>query len=60
MARMSPDTFRYVLYHGSDGPTGFRLGKKRVFRGVRGQLSDVKNAVVTLAEGERIDVTTGL
>lgn len=32
MARMSPDTFRYVLYHSNTGPTGFRLGKKRVFR----------------------------
>ncbi len=37
-----------------------RKGKKRVFRGIRGQLSDVKKAVVTLADGERIDVTTGL
>ncbi|PWB83082.1 MAG: 50S ribosomal protein L23 [Methylocystaceae bacterium] len=37
-----------------------RKGKRRAFRGVRGKLSDVKKAVVTLAEGHKIDVTTGL
>ncbi len=37
-----------------------RKGKKKVFRGFRGQQSDVKKAVVTLAEGHKIDVTTGL
>jgi large subunit ribosomal protein L23 len=37
-----------------------RKGKIRNFRGVRGQTSDVKNAIVTLEEGHRIDVTTGL
>ena len=35
-------------------------GKVKMFRGKRGQRSDVKKAVVTLAEGESIDVTTGL
>ena len=35
-------------------------GKKKVFRGLRGQRSDVKKAIVTLAEGHTIDVTTGL
>jgi large subunit ribosomal protein L23 len=35
-------------------------GKRKVFRGFRGKQADVKKAVVTLAEGERIDVTTGL
>ncbi|MDR7037525.1 MULTISPECIES: 50S ribosomal protein L23 [Methylobacterium] len=35
-------------------------GKKKVFRGLRGQRSDVKKAIVTLAEGDSIDVTTGL
>lgn len=35
-------------------------GKKKIFRGQRGQRSDVKKAIVTLAEGETIDVTTGL
>lgn len=35
-------------------------GKIKVFRGTRGQRSDVKKAVVTLEEGQTIDVTTGL
>ncbi len=37
-----------------------RKGKVRVFKGRKAQLSDVKKAYVTLAEGERLDVTTGL
>ena len=37
-----------------------RKGKTKAFRGVRGKQSDVKKAVVTLAEGHKIDVTTGL
>ena len=37
-----------------------RKGKTRNFRGMRSVLSDVKNAIVTLEEGHRIDVTTGL
>ena len=40
--------------------TLIRKGKVRNFRGKRGLLSDVKKAIVTLAEGHRIDVTTGL
>jgi large subunit ribosomal protein L23 len=40
--------------------TLIRKGKTRTFRGVRGKLSDVKKAIVTLEEGHRIDVTTGL
>ena len=37
-----------------------RKGKTKVFRGSLGSQSDVKRAVVTLEEGHRIDVTTGL
>lgn len=37
-----------------------RKGKTKMFRGNRGTRSDVKQAVVTLAEGQKIDVTTGL
>ena len=37
-----------------------RKGKVKSFRGIRGRQSDVKKAIVTLAEGDRIDVTTGL
>ncbi len=35
-------------------------GKVKRFRGRIGQRSDIKKAIVTLAEGSRIDVTTGL
>ena len=37
-----------------------RKGKTKVFRGNFGSQSDIKRAVVTLEEGHRIDVTTGL
>lgn len=37
-----------------------RKGKVKRFRGVVGKQSDVKKAVVTLADGESIDVSTGL
>lgn len=37
-----------------------RKGKIKRFRGVLGQQSDVKRAIVTLADGQSIDVTTGL
>jgi large subunit ribosomal protein L23 len=35
-------------------------GKVKVFQGRRFQRSDVKKAIITLAEGYQIDVTTGL
>ena len=37
-----------------------RKGKKRIFKGRPAILSDSKKAYVTLAAGERLDVTTGL
>jgi large subunit ribosomal protein L23 len=37
-----------------------RKGKMKRFRGTIGYQSDVKKAIVTLAEGNTIDVTTGL
>ena len=37
-----------------------RKGKLKVFKNRLGQQSDVKRAIVTLEEGHRIDVTTGL
>ena len=40
--------------------TLLRKGKFKVSRGRGGWQSDVKKAIVTLVEGERIDVTTGL
>ncbi len=35
-------------------------GKQKFFKGRLGRRSDIKKAVVTLAEGQSIDVTTGL
>jgi len=37
-----------------------RKGKPKAFKNKIGQLSDSKRAVVTLEEGHKIDVTTGL
>ncbi|MBN8997608.1 MAG: 50S ribosomal protein L23 [Rhizobiales bacterium] len=37
-----------------------RKGKNRRFRGIAGRTGDTKRAIVTLAEGQSIDVTTGL
>ena len=35
-------------------------GKTKRFKGILGRRNDVKKAIVTLAEGQSIDVTTGL
>ena len=40
--------------------TVVRKGKVKAFKGTIGRQSPVKRAVVTLEEGHRIDVTTGL
>ena len=37
-----------------------RKGKTKFFRGTRGRQQDVKKAIVTLADGHRIDVTEGV
>ena len=37
-----------------------RKGKTKRFRGTVGQQSDFKRAIVTLADGQSIDVATGL
>jgi large subunit ribosomal protein L23 len=37
-----------------------RKGKVKRFRGTVGRQSDVKKAIVTLAKGQSIDVSTGL
>lgn len=37
-----------------------RKGKVKRFRGTVGRTSDVKKAIVTLADGQSIDVSTGL
>ena len=43
-----------------DVNTLLRKGKRKTFKGTRGVQSDIKKAIVTLAEGDKIDVTTGL
>lgn len=37
-----------------------QFGKEKRFKGYIGQRSDFKKAVVSLAEGQNIDVTTGI
>lgn len=40
--------------------TQVRKGKVKRFRGVTGRRKDVKKAVVTLEDGQTIDISTGL
>ncbi|HWD66319.1 MAG TPA: 50S ribosomal protein L23, partial [Caulobacteraceae bacterium] len=40
--------------------TLIQKGKAKRFRGHKGRRSDIKKAVVTLEEGQSIDITTGL
>ncbi len=35
-------------------------GKTKRFRGIKGKRADIKKAIVTLADGQSIDITTGL
>ncbi len=37
-----------------------RKGKVKRFKGIIGRRSNVKKAIVTLEEGQRIDITTGV
>lgn len=37
-----------------------RKGKVKRFKGIKGKQNDTKRAIVTLAEGHTIDVSTGL
>ena len=38
--------------------TIIRKGKTKRFRGVKGKQQDIKKAIIRLAEGDKIDVTT--
>lgn len=40
--------------------TSTQLGKTKMFRGTKAYRSDSKKAIVTLAEGQTIDVATGV
>ena len=35
-------------------------GKRKNFQGIKGKRKDIKKAIVTLHEGDSIDVSTGL
>ena len=37
-----------------------RKGKSKTFRGIKGKQQGIKKAIVRLAEGDTIDVTTGI
>ena len=37
-----------------------QFGKTKLFRGRKGERSDFKKALITLADGQNIDVTTGI
>jgi len=37
-----------------------QFGKSKMFRGHMGRRSDFKKAIITLADGQNIDVTTGI
>ena len=45
---------------GADADNAGALARLYAFKGRPGELQDSKRAVVTLEEGHRIDVTTGL
>lgn len=40
--------------------TSTQLGKTKIFKGRKAFRSDTKKAIVTLAEGQKIDVATGI
>lgn len=40
--------------------TSTQKGKLKIFKGRKGSRSDMKKAIVTLAEGQMIDVATGV
>ncbi len=40
--------------------THIRKGKTKRFRGIKGRKINVKKAIVTLVEGQHIDIATGL
>jgi len=40
--------------------TLIRLGKTKLFRGAKGKHSDTKKAIITLVEGQSIDISSGV
>ncbi|MFO1037994.1 MAG: 50S ribosomal protein L23 [Geminicoccaceae bacterium] len=67
--RVLPDATKPEIKAAVEGLFGVKVravntlvtkGKVKRFRGTLGRRSDVKKAIVTLAEGQKIDVTTGI
>lgn len=67
--RVAPDATKPQIKHAVEALWGVTVksvntittkGKQKRFRGVIGQRSDVKKAIVTLAEGQTIDLGTGV
>jgi len=67
--RVAPDSTKDEIAHAVEElfrvkvtkvNTSVTKGKTKRFRGIMGRRSDVKKAIVTLAEGQSIDITTGL
>jgi large subunit ribosomal protein L23 len=67
--RVRPDANKLEIKAAIEGVFGVKVtkvntivvkGKTKMFRGRPGQRSDYKKAIVSLAEGQSIDVTTGI
>jgi large subunit ribosomal protein L23 len=67
--KVALDATKYEIAAAVEGLFGVKVkavntlrteGKKKLFRGMKGQRSDVKKAIVTLEAGQTIDVTTGV
>ena len=67
--RVHPDANKLEIKAAIEGVFGVKVtkvntivvkGKKKMFKGRPGQRSDYKKAIVSLAEGQSIDVTTGI
>jgi large subunit ribosomal protein L23 len=67
--KVRPDANKLEIKAAIEGVFGVKVtkvntilvkGKTKMFRGRPGQRSDYKKAIVSLAEGQSIDVTTGI
>ena len=67
--KVRPEATKYEIAAAVEGLFGVKVrsvntmvtkGKVKRFRGRVGRRSDVKKAIVTLTEGQNIDVTTGI
>jgi large subunit ribosomal protein L23 len=67
--RVSPDATKPQIKRAVEGLFGVKVtkvntlnmnGKVKMFKGRPGKRADYKKAIVTLAEGDSIDITTGI